>query len=113
MALSDQEFREEFKPIYVPAEFVADDSLENKIIFALAQIGEGNFTEVIKKLEELESGISNDQVPLEVEEFLKDKFDKGLLNGSTKNGINSYNLSKITNANKGTIDPDLLAPGLD
>ena len=50
MALTDQESREEFKPFYGLAGYFKDDTLENKITFAMAQIGVGNSTEVIEKL---------------------------------------------------------------
>ncbi|MBC7745572.1 MAG: hypothetical protein H7096_10755 [Flavobacterium sp.] len=104
MTLSDQEFREEFKPLHVPASFHPENLIEDKIVFALAQISEGNSTQVIEKLEELEPGIKNEQLIQKVTEFLKDKFDKGLLNGSAKDGQNYYNLSKITNPNKGSVN---------
>ena len=42
MAFTDQESREEFKPIYGLAGYFKDDTLENKIIFAMAQIVVGN-----------------------------------------------------------------------
>ena len=42
MALTDQESREEFKPINGLDGYFKDDTLENKIIFLMAQIGEGN-----------------------------------------------------------------------
>ncbi|MFD2145828.1 hypothetical protein [Mucilaginibacter antarcticus] len=41
MIQSDEDFREEFKPLHVPAHFLEVDTQENKIIFALAQSGEG------------------------------------------------------------------------
>ncbi|WP_026898235.1 hypothetical protein [Daejeonella oryzae] len=113
MTLSDQEFREEFKPLQVPAFYSASDSIENKIVYALAQVAEGSASEVIAKLEELEPGIENSKSAEIIREFLKDKFDKGLISGSKKDGSLIYNLNKITSPNQGNIDPDLLAPGLD
>ena len=76
--------------------------------------GQGcNSTEVIEKHTKLESGIEYEQIALKTFEFLKDKFDKGFFNGSTKNGRKYYNLSKITIANKGPVDLERLAPGLN
>ena len=44
---------------------------------------------------------------------LTNLYELGLLKGSEVNGEMEYNLSKITHANDGAVDPDLLAPGLD
>ncbi len=62
MALSDEEFREEYKPIQIPSAYFTDDTQENKIIFALSELGEGTAAEVIGKLEELEPNIKDEQL---------------------------------------------------
>jgi hypothetical protein len=113
MTLTDEEFREEYKPLYVPARYDAADNLQNKMIFALAQIGDGTAEDVIKELDSLEPGSSNEHVSTFVNVTLNDLFKNGHLTGSEKNGVLHYNLSKITRANDGATDPDLLAPGLD
>jgi|GEM_PF-596120 len=113
MTASDNSFREEFKPLVVPASYEAAATEESKIIFALAQIGEGSTDEVVAKLEELEPGSTSAQLTLIVEDVLSGYYDKGLLKGSEENGEIKYNLSKITEANEGEVNPDLLAPGLD
>src|SRR5471030_824175 len=110
MALSDEEFREEYKPIFIPEAYHPDDTQENKIIFALSELGEGTVTEVIGKLEELEPGIKNDQLTAITKQVLTHFYDKGLLKGIDERGTMHYNLSKITQANDGVVDPDLLAP---
>ena len=113
MALSDEEFREEYKPINVPGAYHADDTQENKIIFALSELGEGTVTQVIAKLEELEPGIKDEQLTAITKQVLTGFYDKGLLKGVDHQGTMRYNLSKITHANEGLVDPHLLAPGLD
>jgi predicted transcriptional regulator len=113
MALTDEEFREEYKPIQVPAVYHAQDTQENKIIYALAQVGDGTADDVVKKLEELEQGISDEQLSAITKQALKHLYDKGLLNGHDEGGVMHYNLSKVTTPNQGAVNPDLLAPGLD
>ena len=113
MALTDKQFREEFKPLHVPASYVESATQQDKILFALAQLGEATGEEVLVKLGELDPGINDPQMIEGTEEFLKAAFDKGLLNGGERNGRMHYNLNKVTSANEGAVDPDLLTPGLD
>jgi len=113
MKLSDEEFREEYKPLHVPAHYDAADTQQNKMIYALGQIGDGTAEDVIAALEKLEPGISDEQHRAFVTVTLKSLFEHGHLTGSEHNGQMHYNLNKITQANDGATDPDLLAPGLD
>jgi hypothetical protein len=59
--MNDEEFREAYKPLYVPAHYNAADTLQNKMIFALAELGEGTAEEVTIELEKLEPGIADEQ----------------------------------------------------
>jgi len=102
MKLSDEEFREEYKPLHIPSHFDQQDTQQNKAIYALAQIGEGTADNVLKELETLQPGIVNEQVTALVKTILADLFDKGLLKGEEHNGQMHYNLSKITEANDGS-----------
>jgi predicted transcriptional regulator len=102
MKLSDEEFREEYKPLHIPSHFDQQDTQQNKAIYALAQIGEGTADKVLKELETLQPGIVNEQVTALVKTILADLFDKGLLKGEEHNGQMHYNLSKITEANDGS-----------
>ncbi|WP_428329681.1 hypothetical protein [Mucilaginibacter sp.] len=111
--MTDAEFREEYKPLQVPAHYDTADSQLHKMIFALAQIGEGTATQVIAALEKLEPGFGTDQSRSFVKVTLDDLFKKGHLTGAEHDGLMHYNLSKITRPNGGAINPDLLAPGLD
>ena len=112
MALSDQDFREEFKPIYIPASYDFRDTLENRAIFALASLGEANGDEVFEKIREFEPGIKEVNIKF-IKQYLFTLYEKGLLKGSKEGAGVKYNLSKITEPNKGYVDPDLLSPGLD
>ncbi len=113
MNLSDQEFREEFKPLTIPSEFDSDDSIENKVVFALAITGRGTAAEVALKLQELEPGSDPTYLLAESTEVLDALFEKGLLRGTGEGEEREYDLGKITDENKGYTDPNLLAPGLD
>lgn len=107
MSLTDEEFREEYKPLQVPPHFDAADTQQNKMIFALAQIGEGSADDVIAEMEQLEPGVSGEQLSALVHETLSRLYDKGLLTGSEKNGVMQYNLHKITQPDAGKTGPDL------
>jgi hypothetical protein len=102
MKLSDEEFREEYKPLHIPSHFDQQDTQQNKAIYALAQIGEGTADKVLKELETLQPGIVNEQVTALVKTILASLFDKGLIKGEEYNGQMHYNLSKITEANDGS-----------
>jgi hypothetical protein len=113
MTMTDEEFREEYKPLHVPAHYDAADTLQNKMIFSLAEIGDGTADEVVTELEQREPGIADEQNRVFVNATLKSLFDHGHLTGAEKDGEMRYNLSKITRANDGGTDPELLTPGLD
>lgn len=113
MSLTDEEFRDEYKPLQVPPYFDAADTQQNKTIFALAEIGDGSAEDVIGALEKLEPNIAGEQLKALVHQTLRRLYDKGLLSGSEKNGVMHYNLYKITQPNTGKTDADLPAPGLD
>jgi len=113
MIQSDESFRDEFKPLSIPASYESADTQESKIIFALAQLGEGSAEEVLAKLEELQPGSTDPQLAAMTEVVLSSFFNKGLIKGTDHSGKMSYNLSKITESNEGEVNPDLLAPGLD
>lgn len=112
MTLSDQDFREEFKPIFIPASYDVTDTLENRAIFALASLGEANGDEVFDKMKEFEPGIKEVTIKF-IKQYLFTLFEKGLLKGNKEGNSIRYNLSKITDPNEGYVDPDLLSPGLD
>jgi hypothetical protein len=113
MIQSDESFRDEFKPLSIPASYESADTQESKIIFALAQLGEGSADDVLARLEELQPGSADPQLAAMTEVVLSGLFNKGLIKGTDHSGKMSYNLSKITKSNEGEVNPNLLAPGLD
>ena len=113
MGISDEDFREAFKPLQIPAHYADAVTDEEKIIYSLAQLGEGSATEVGLKLEETDPQMNADKYKVIAESILNGFFEKGLLNGAESRGVMTYNLHKITEANDGAVNRDLLAPGLD
>lgn len=113
MSMTDDDFREEYKPLHIPAEYFEADTEQNKIIYALAQIGEGSAAMLIEKLEALEPGIKTEQLVAITKQILTHLYDKGQIRGKEINGEMHYDLAKITHENDGAVNPGLLAPGLD
>ncbi len=113
MTLSDDSFRKAYKPLHVPAHYDINDPEQDRVIFALAQIGFGTVTDVATEMAQLEAGVDVDSFKVLASDVLTNLYELGLLKGSEVNGEMEYNLSKITHANDGAVDPDLLAPGLD
>ena len=113
MTISDEAFRNLFKPIQVPAHYTDADTDDSKVIFALAQIGHGTVEQVVDELKKLDTSIDKESYLMIAEAVLNGFFEKGLLGGEEENGRIRYDLNKITHANDGAVNPDLLAPGLD
>ena len=113
MSMSDEDFREAYKPLYIPAHYNIHDNVQNRTLFALAQIGIGTVTDVATEMAQLEDGIDVESFKVIAEEVLTRLYEQGLLKAHEINGEMEYDLSKITQANDGAVDPNLLAPGLD
>lgn len=113
MTLSDESFREAYKPLHIPAHYDINDPEQDRVLFALAQIGIGTVEDVATEMAQLEEGIDVESFKVIANDVLTHLYEQGLLKGSEVNGEMEYNLSKITHANDGAVDPDLLAPGLD
>jgi hypothetical protein len=113
MNLTDEQFREQYKPVHVPASFDEAVNLQDKVLFALAELGKGDAAQIVQKIEELDPKASDKQVIAGVHQVLTDLYGKGLIAGNDDHGDLVYNLHKITEANGGEVNPDLLAPGLD
>ncbi|WP_411274567.1 hypothetical protein [Daejeonella sp.] len=109
MTLSDQDFREKFKPIQIPSSYDISDILENRAIFALASLGEANGEEVFNRMREYEPGIKEVTIKF-IKQYLFTLYEKGLLKGIKEGSSIRYNLSKITEPNEGFVDPERLAP---
>lgn len=113
MKLTDEEFREEYHSLHVPAHYEKDGSEHDQVIFTLAELNEASADQVIAEWQRLQGHQADEQQKVYVKTVLAGLFDKGLLGGAEKNGTMFYNLHKITRANGGETDPDLLEPGLD
>ena len=113
MSISDEAFREAYKPLFIPAHYQAEDSDESKVIYALAQLGEATPAEVAQKLAEIDRSNDIARFTALATSVLNELFDKGLISAEDSDGKMYYNLKKITEANDGSVNPDLLAPGLD
>ncbi len=113
--MTDKEFREEYKPLQVPAHFDAEGTIEDQTLYALAQLGSATADEVVIKVKKLLADENAEKdVIAGVHHALTEWHTKGLLASKTEeNGDLRYNLHKITEANDGHVNPDLLAPGLD
>ena len=108
MNKADRSFNEEFKPIAPPESYHANADWQDKVLYALAQLGEGTAPDVAAKLTEHEPQEAPQVLHRHAEQVLIGLYQKGLIKGTEQDGEISYNLSKITSPNVGGIDPDLL-----
>jgi hypothetical protein len=113
MHLSDDDFREAYKPLHVPAHYDPDASQEEQVIYALGQVGEGSAKDVGIAISKIDGSVQPETFSRIAAVILKRLFDTGHIKGEEKDGIMRYNLSKITTPNDGRVEPDLPAPGLD
>ncbi len=101
-------FKEAYKPIYVPAHYNSEDSLDNKIIYALGQLEQATSKEVGLKLAELDASDDISGYQKATDKYLRHLYDTGLIKAAeTEDGF-IFNLSKIESPNSGKVDPDLL-----
>ena len=91
------------RPLQVPAAHHPKASLKDRTVFALAYLGSGTARQVTAKLEELGD---NDATESEVRKTLDGLFDRGLVNGSKKDGQRVYDLAKVTRPHSGHVEPD-------
>jgi hypothetical protein len=113
MSMTDDNFRKAFKPLHIPAHYPDAVNNQDKVVYALAQLGEGTADTVTKKLLESDAALNTEGLSEMVTTMLKDLYRLGLIRGLERYGQMHYDLSKITQANEGGIDPHLLSPGLD
>ncbi len=110
--MNDEEFRELHQPLHVPAHYDANAPLKENLAFALADLGEGTADEVMAHLQQLSGG----QSAIEREhacELLDLWYKNGMVTVNEEVQPKRYNLHKITQANSGSVNPKLTAPGLD
>src|SRR6478609_612770 len=111
--MNDEQFRELHQPLHVPAHFEPDGKLADRVVFSLADIGEGSAQDIINHFNELQQTPADDKVIEQINELLGFWDKNGLVTTNQQNGECYYNLHKITRQNSGSVNPRLLAPGLD
>lgn len=111
--MNDQEFREQHQPLHVPAHFETEAPLKERLAFALADLGEGTAEQVVNHLLELQGAPGDITLKNEADGLLRAWSRNGLVTVNTEGDVTKYNLHKITEANSGSVNPRLLAPGLD
>ncbi|OOQ59333.1 hypothetical protein [Mucilaginibacter pedocola] len=99
----DQDFLKEYKPLHVPHRFDAEASLQDNVVYALAQLEHATAGEVAKMLDEFEPETDIATHQMHAEEVLGHLFDKGLIKGDDS-ADRVYNLSKILTQNSGKAD---------
>lgn len=100
----DQNFLREYKPLHVPHKYDAAASLQDNVIYALAQLEYATAGEVAKKLDEFEPNADKSIHQKNAEEVLTHLFNKGLIKGDEE-ADRQYNLSKILTQNSGKGGP--------
>ena len=100
----DQDFLKEYRPLHVPHKYDAAASVQDNVVFALAQLEYGTATQVAKKLDEFGSATDKATNQQNAEEVLTHLFNKGLIKGDDE-ADRQYNLSKILVQNSGKADP--------
>lgn len=101
----DQSFVKAFGPIHVPHKYEAGASLQDNIIYALAQLEHATATQVAAKMAEFAPDVDLATHQQNAEEQLKVLFEKGRINGDDNATDRQYNLSKILTQNSGKADP--------
>ncbi|QHS56194.1 hypothetical protein GWR56_11850 [Mucilaginibacter sp. 14171R-50] len=99
----DQDFLKDYKPLHVPHEYDAGASMQDNVIYALAQLEYATAPEVAAKLNELEPQTDTATHLKQTREVLEGLFSKGLIKGNN-DPDRQYNLSKILTPNSGKAD---------
>jgi hypothetical protein len=100
----DQDFYKEYKPLHVPHKYDAAASLQDNVVYALAQLEYANALQVAQKLWQHDPQTELATHQKNAEEVLTQLFDKGLIKGDDE-AERQYNLSKILVQNSGKADP--------
>jgi len=102
----DQSFVHDFGPLHVPHKYDAGASLQDNVIFALAQLEYGTAEQVAAKLADLDANTPSATHQQNADDILNGLYEKGRIKGSEGDRINrEYNLSKILVPNSGKADP--------
>lgn len=84
--------KETVRSLDAPAEFLADDKLENKIAYVLSDIGPSFNTEIIERMKELEPGKDADKLGRSVMVKLSSLQKAGKIKGSREGRKIKYGL---------------------
>ncbi len=93
------------RPLQVPAKHNPQAPLQERAVFALADLGKGTAKQVASELAALGD---SDADEVRIREILEALFDKGLVNGSDNDRNREYDLAKETRPHRGHVDPDPL-----
>ncbi|GGC33720.1 hypothetical protein GCM10011386_27380 [Parapedobacter defluvii] len=91
------------RPLHVPAKHDPKAALQERAVFALADLGKGTAKQIATKLSALGD---SDADETQVREILEVLFNKGLVNGSDNESNREYDLAKETRPHRGHVDPD-------
>jgi len=91
------------QPLQVPARYEAEGSIEEQVVFALADLGEGTAVEVAEHWLALDPGLSLETCRTRSEQVLADLHEKGLVNASEGPPLR-YNLVKETRPHRGRVE---------
>jgi hypothetical protein len=99
----DQDFLDEYKPLHVPHKYDAAASLQDNVVYALAQLEYATAPEVAAKLAEFDPQTAVETHQQNAKKILEGLFNKGLIKGDDEQE-RQYNLSKILVPNSGKTD---------
>ncbi|MDB5287793.1 MAG: hypothetical protein JWR05_2742 [Mucilaginibacter sp.] len=99
----DQDFLAEYKPLHVPHKYDAAASLQDNVVYALAQLEYATVPEVAAKLSVFEPKTDRQTHQQNARNILEGLFNKGLIKGDDEQE-RQYNLSKILVPNSGKAD---------
>ena len=100
----DQSFVKNFGPIHVPHKYEAKASLQDNVVYALAQLEYATAPEVAAKLAKFEPQTALAVHQKKAEEMLSHLFKTGRIKGDDNENNRQYNLSKILTQNSGKAD---------
>jgi hypothetical protein len=100
----DQDFLKDYKPLHVPHKYDAAASLQDNVVYALAQLEYATAPQVAAKMDEFEPKTDKTTHLQQTREILEGLFNKGLIKGDDE-PERQYNLSKILVPNSGKADP--------
>ena len=90
--MNDQNAGEKFEKLQVPLSYEEANSLTQKVLFALAEIGGGQPVDVVRKLEELEPDAPNKEIIAKTHLILTELYSQGAIKGDLNDGSIIYHI---------------------